>query len=507
MRRPGICVWLLFLSVRLMAIDASVSHSLFYKEDPVKKGVYVPSLEIYWQVNPSSLHFVTTTEKKIVARIRTDIVLSDATGIIKEDHFILQTNPRSKPEDLATLSILELRKYEVTTGSVKVYFRLTDVNDSVSHFVYEDSINVSAEKGKPFYSDLQLLDTFFTLDAKTPFSKNGKQQIPLCADFLDDNKRTLHFYGSLYGLEHVPADHYPLVHRVRIAKKENEGFFADMNSVDTLLTNRTPVILGSFPISKLVSGNYYIVATLQDKFGAMIASRSHFFQRLNLHPEKQVVEKKAAKEMFADTAMEHVTLLDLDKTFLFKYSLAQVRAMLKMLLPVSDPMQTNTINGFLKSPDEMYMRYYIYNYFQAIDAKDPGRAWKEYSEKVLEVNKKFTSQGTAGYETERGFIYLRYGPPTDIITVSNETGSLPYEIWQYNTLTQFTNKKELANALFLFYKPGQMMGDYRLLHSTVTGEMINSSWRMYLYASTNASSSTASGTNPNSRAEQYFSNR
>eukprot|EP01030_Chromulinospumella_sphaerica_P034490 gene34490-biopygen17203 len=122
--------------------------------------------------------------------------------------------------------------------------------------------------------------------------------------------------------------------------------------------------------------------------------------------------------------MEQITVVDLDKSFLAKYNLSQIKAMLKMLLPVSTPMQANTINGFLKKPEEMYMRYFIHNYFQEINPKDPGKAWKEYSEKVKEVNKKFTAAGTAGYETERGFMYLRYGAPTDIITVTGETGAL-----------------------------------------------------------------------------------
>jgi GWxTD domain-containing protein len=198
--------------------------------------------------------------------------------------------------------------------------------------------------------------------------------------------------------------------------------------------------------------------------------------------------------------MEEITVLDLKKTFIGKYTLAQVRAILKMLIPVSDANSINSINGFLKKPDELYMRYFIYNYFAAIDKKNPERAWKEFSDKIREVNKKFSYGGTPGYETERGYTYLRYGAPTDIVTVSNEKGALPYEIWQYNSLRQL-NGKDIPDAVFLFYKPDQMMSDYRMLHSTVSGEMINPSWRTYLY------NGGEGGNNGNSRAEQYIRNR
>jgi GWxTD domain-containing protein len=504
-RQCWIYILLVFVPVYGSAIDASVAKTLFYKPDSVQKQGYRPSLEIYWQVNPRSLHFATNQAKQIVARILTDISLTYSDGSVKDDQFILQTSPRSTPEELADLSVLEIRRYDLKGGPVKISLRMTDMNDTGNKYVFYDSVDAKAELGHPFYSDIQMLDTSVVSATQSPFLKNGRQQIPLCADFLDDNKRMLHYYAELYALGQVPGNSFPLVQRVRLAKKPNESFFDEPSAIDTIRKAGGSHVSGSFPIGKLKSGNYYIVTTLEDKTGYVLASKSHFFQRLNMHPEVTAVQKKIAGDIFKDTAMENVTVLNLDKTFLAKYSFSQLRAILKMLLPVSDPMQTSTINNFLKKPDEMYMRYFVYNYFQAINEKNPAAAWKEYTEKVLEVNKKFSVGGAAGYETDRGFIYLRYGKPTDVVTVSNETGALPYEIWQYNVLTQFSNKKELANALFLFYKSGQMMSDYNLLHSTVTGEIINMNWRRFLYTNTNSSNS--SGVNTNSRAEQFIGNR
>ena len=109
----------------------------------------------------------------------------------------------------------------------------------------------------------------------------------------------------------------------------------------------------------------------------------------------------------------------------------------------------------------------------------------------------FKGHGLSGYETDRGFVYLRYGAPTDVITVENETGTLPYEIWQYNTLTE-TNHKEIADAVFLFYKTNNMTDDFKLLHTNVEGERQNKGWRSYLFINGQG------GTSTNSRAEQYI---
>jgi GWxTD domain-containing protein len=297
---------------------------------------------------------------------------------------------------------------------------------------------------------------------------------------------------------------YPLVQKTTVGRKNNALPLEHFLKTDTIKAGQTIAFSGDFPIAILGSGNYYLNASLETNKHILIAQGSTFFQRLNMHPAKEedlhVSDKKtdtAKKTAVSDTGLESVTYFDLDKTFLAKFSLPQIRSILKMLLPVSDPMGIATINNFLKKPDEMYMRYYIYNRFVAINKDNPGKAWKEFSEKIIDVNKRFNFQGTPGYATERGLIYLRYGAPSDVITVNNETGTLPYQIWQYNTLTQM-NRKEVADVFFLFYKADQMLGDYRLLHSNVTGEPVNTSWRTYLYTNANT------GVNTTTRAEEYI---
>jgi GWxTD domain-containing protein len=489
----------------LLALDASVAHSVFFSPNKPGDKLLTPYVELYWQVNPKTVHFSTNADKMIVGMLKTDIRISKEKGLISEDHFILQTSPRSTVAELATLAVLDKKAYPITGGKITVFIKLTDVNDTLNEFHYTTEFEAAVDSLVPFFSDIALLDTIIRSDVASPFVKNGKQLVPICADFLDDPKRYLSFYTELYHSDAITASRYPLIVKVRVSKKINEAFFDDFSYIDTILKAGNVEVASGFPISKLTSGNYYLNATVEDRLGILICAQNRFFQRLNTHPEKTEIVTKPIKEVFKDTGMEHVTVLNLEKTFLAKYTLSQIRAILKMLLPMCDPMQTNTVNNFLKRPDEMYMRYFVYNYFQDINGKDPEKAWKQYSEIIKTVNKKFTEAGIAGYETDRGFIYIRYGKPSDVITISGETGSLPYEIWQYNTLTQFSNKKELANALFLFYKPSQMMSEYRILHSTVPGEGVNMSWRMYLYATNNAAAN--SGVNMNSRAEQYFGSR
>ncbi len=488
---------LLCFPLHAMAIDATVAHATFFANDPTHGNRFTPSLDIYWQVNPRTLHYVTTPDKTITAHIKADLVFTGDMGLIKEDHFLSSTPPRNNPADLVQNSVFILRHYALPYGNIKIKLTLTDLADSTHPFVYADSISTS-RSDKPFYGSLQLLDTIISSSANTSFSKNNSQQIPLCLNFLDDNKHQLHFYTELYHTNSLSQGDYPIIQKTYISHKEGESPLTKYVRTDTITSSDKQPISGSFLINALESGNYYLNTTLQNSARLTIASASTFFQRMNKNPEQpDSVTKTVAAN---DTGLEHVTVLNLDKTFLHRYDLAQLKAILKMLLPVSDPVGTQAIQGFIRKPDEMYMRYYIYNYFAGINRKDPGEAWKEFSSKVKEVNKRFSESGIPGYETERGFIYLRYGQPTEIINVENEVGALPYEVWQYNVLTQL-NHKDVADAVFLFYKRSEAMSVYRLLHSSVTGEMQNPAWRNYLYVNDQG------GQNGNSRAEQYIGNK
>lgn len=479
-----------------MALDAVVAHTLFYND---RNGKLMPALNIYWQINPNTLHYNTNSDKKIVAGIRTDITFFNDAGVFKRDQYILQTVPRASINEIMQYPIIELRTYDLPEGIVRINIALTDVTDTNNRFAFKDSINISPASGNPFYSGIEFLDTMYESSAQTKFSRDNKQLIPFCTNFFDDNIKRLRYYAELYGMDKVPASNYPLVQTSAVSRNEHEGSYSTLFKNDTFSSPASfAAVHGSFDLASLPSGNYYTRISLQNNAGDIIASSSLFFQRLNKHPYVPPVDTTIKKLTITDTGIQDVKVINLSKTFLAKYNLAQVKAILKMMLPISDKGGKQAINGFLKKPDEVYMRYYIYNYFSALNPAEPGKAWKEFSTKITEVNKKFNTHAVPGYETERGFIYLRYGPPTDVITVENEQDSRPYEIWLYNVLTE-QNGKSRADAVFLFYKQDQILDDYRLLHSNVAGEVQNSQWRSAIRVGTLKNTDT--------RAEQYIGNK
>ncbi|HRO42320.1 MAG TPA: GWxTD domain-containing protein [Flavipsychrobacter sp.] len=486
---------IILLSVLLLGnytakgLQAVVMKNIFYA--PTANQTFTPYLETYWQIDPRSMLF-TKENGAFLGKIKTGIIITNDTGIAKQEHYILATNPVAEGVQLYSQNIMDLRRYELKPGKYRLQITFTDELKPTSQYVYSDSFMVE-EIAAPTLSDIQLIDTIIASDQQNIFLRNGHLQIPLATNFLDEHRKTLHYYAELYRPSNDSSEQF--IYTAFISKKSFDPPVNRLIKKDTLPKAPVQIIEQKFSLNTLSSGNYHLNILVHNDKHQKVSSKSLFFQLLNANPQQLAEENTSGDSATGKTQVETTTYLNLNKSFLGKYTPAQLRAILKMLIPIADPNERTSINGFLKNPDDTYARYFVNNFWTRRNKTNPEAAWKEYAEKVKQVNKLFGSSLLAGYENERGAIYLKYGAPTERIVVNNENNAYPYEVWQYNTLTN------ASNAIFLFYRPGLVTNDYRLLHTTVNGEIRNRNWRANLYI--DGGSSDAS----NSRAEQYIGNR
>ncbi len=490
-------ILILFSSLHAQAIEAVVSHTVFYIPDTGKTATLRPYVELVWEIDPKSLHYVRSAKNTLSSMILTDIVFKNDTGIVREDRYTLQTAPKNTEKELLATNLMKLHRYGLPYGHFTISVKMQDITDTTNRFVYTDSITIAEPGYTPLYSDMQLLDTVYDAKSESVYSRNDKIQVPLPTNFLDNDHHFLRYYFELYKTLDVPKAEYPLVQHTFISQRENESAFPRFSRFDTIKAEKVVPTLGAFKITSLASGNYYVNTVLLNGLHRVVASKALFFQILNTNPEKLPEDTVIASV----PDLENVTVLDLNKTFLSKYSYAQVRAILKMLIPVVDQNGYQTIKGFLKKPDDLYMRYFIYNYFSALNKKDPKAAWEAYTVKVREVNKLFGTSTMTGYETDRGIIYIRHGKPAQRLRIDNEIGTLPYELWVYDGSGQPGVNKKVDAGVFLFYRTSESISDYTLLHSTVPGEIKNPQWRNYLYTNSNNLISAPT------KAEEYINNK
>jgi GWxTD domain-containing protein len=487
MNRWLLCTALsLFCASQAAGIEATMARSVFYR--PEAGSAYSPVLELYWQVNPRSLVYRRASDSTVTAHYYTSIrVLADADTVRKESYII--ATPARVEAAAAQQSLLDLYRTPLPPGKYRAQVTLTEQGFEESTITLTDTFTIESAGATAFLSDVQFLDTFYSADRPNPFTKDGVRAVPLCADFLDDGRNNLHYYAERYGLERIDASRYPLRQRAFISKRPSDPPIHYLQRTDTVGSAVAAAVPQTLNIAALTSGNWVLSVLLEDKDGKAISLARRRFQRLNTTPAE-------VPKLEADTTSNSGTYVNLANTFLSKYKAEQIRAMLKMVLPIADLPERAAINLLLEKPDDLYSRYFLYNFYNRRNAFKPEEAWKAYAERVREVNKLFGSGARPGYETDRGSLYLKYGAPAERILVRAEAGALPYEVWVYEVLP-----KTARTSYFLFYQPAELIGDYRLLHSTVPDEVRNPAWRTLLYPGGRAGGLTGS------RAEQYFGNR
>lgn len=472
------------LSTKVFALEAVVNHAIFYDQ----KGK--PFTEVYWQVNTLSLHYLSDSSGNISAKINTIITLRTDSGIIYQNAYPLYTTPFNPAEGDAP-AVVDIAKAFLPEGLVHIELTLYENGHRDKDFHYSDTIRIVPHK-TAFYSSLQLLDTSFKSNSYGAFAKNGYQQLPRSLNFYDEGQQRLNVYHELYQTSSIPSLEYPLIQTTWISRTKAGGGMQSLEFKDTI-AKPEPFLnfRHSFSLASLASGNYFVNASIRGKADTQLATVSSFFQLLNKNPVA-IVDTEKSTETEDDNSAG--TILNLGRTFVAKYNMPQLRAILKMMIPTASPSDLNTINGFLAKPDELYIRYFVYNHFALENKNDPEKAWKAFTARVREANKYYSAGGKMGYETDRGKVYLRFGEATEVVSVPNESGAQPYEIWRYNAGGEIKTA-----ALFLFYSPPSAIGSMILLHSTVPGQKFNPNWRSELYTLGHSSGTL------NSRAEQYFS--
>ncbi len=109
--------------------------------------------------------------------------------------------------------------------------------------------------------------------------------------------------------------------------------------------------------------------------------------------------------------------------------------------------------------DEAMLRFYTAYWLGAPEQR------REFEERCEETNR-FTSVLKESWRTDRGRVYVIYGPPDDIESVLFQGEQVPYEIWFYYGG---------GNERFVFADRSGT-GDYEQVFSTIEGEVSYTNW-------------------------------
>ncbi len=446
---------LLLPAVHLLGIGVSIA--------PVSYQVEGESLlELNFQFDGKSLQYDTIfggKEPSFRAAIEVTTLFRQGDSIIQFDRYKLNFSPDTQKRDF-----LDIRSYVLKAGKYSLEIEFIDANDPNNSYLHqEDLVIKEINDSNAAISGIKLLSRLGgSIDnADENFVKNGVIMEPLPHHFHNRSLNTLSCYLELYQLAAI--DIKPLVLRTEIFSRKGKNWEEELTTYQKIESySDVEPIAKKIDISTLPSNTYKLKISVIDGDKKEWLQTSTVFVQSNPEIDSQLKEKLLSGEI---------------DNFFEKMDEEEIEYAIRAVAMKAGGDDQLTINNILNKEDYESMRDYLFRYWIDQDPIQPEAAFDRFMRLIDALDQKFYSAFRNGFETDRGMIYLRYGPPTRVITRENDQGAVPYEIWAYDRV----DVNNQVDVKFVFYNPSLAGDSFILLHSNARNEVRNPQWLGEIY--------------------------
>lgn len=427
-------------------------------------------VETYLSVVGNSVQYKKNANGKFQAQVEVGILFSQ-NGAIKASRKLMLMSPEladtaNKP------NFMDVQRISLEPGEYEFEQMVTDKVANGKTLTARRKLVVDYPAGKVNVSDIELLESYAKAESPGPMTKNGIDLKPYMADFYyPADVKELQFYAEIYNSKAVLGENEKFVVNSFLEGYEQRNPILQFSSMKKETTATVNVLLSKFNIEQLPSGNYNLVVEVRNKSNEVVAFKKVFFQRSNKGA-------KVTADILAGVTVEN--------TFASRMNSRDTLAeFLRCLRPICSESEKLFLDNQLKAADVKLMQQFFYTFWKNRSAHAPEEAWRKYHADVQAVNAKFSTFNYKGYETDRGRVYLQYGPPDKREESPSEPNAYPYEIWIYYKLEDKSRlNPNQTNKQFIFYNPEISTNNYRILHSDALGETKDSRWEMKLHKRT-----------------------
>lgn len=411
-------------------------------------------------------------EGGLMGELAVRMAIKSNDSIVASDAFRLQT-PVMK--DSVIEDFYDLRRFPLKPGNYTFEIELQDLNAEGNSVKASKPIVIENFKNSTFISDIQVSEEVTRGNGTSVFYKSGYDLIPRLSTFYPQELTTLPVYLELYNTALLGDSVFGL-----------KQFITDMNGkeVENFTTftrhkvSEVVPVLRPVDITALPTGKYSLEYAIIRRDMSEVVKKAYEFERSN-----DVMAEIDPAKILIDPAFQ--TSIPEDSVGFY----------LASLIPMSQHSEIKSILEILKKKDNELARKHIQGFWVATSGTKYYSEWLKYKAQVQLVQKVYATNFQAGYETDRGRVYLQYGAPSSIVQKEVSSNEYPYEIWQYNKIGKFSNKR------FIFYNPDLVNNAYRLLHSDMIGELKNASWPLML---NKRNSTNGNVDDPNANVQQSF---
>ncbi len=445
------------------AFSQNIKAYLFYNSFYTPENG--PFLETYLSVAAQSIRFVANENGKYQGTVDITMMFKQNDQVIDFKKYDLYS-PEIEDTTQSQFNFIDQQRFVLPNGTYDFELLIADKNKEMLPIVMSRPLIIHYPPDTVNISGIELVESFAPSTSLNVLAKSGYDLVPYVSNFYPETVDRLIFYSEVYNTEKVlgAGDKFLVTYYIESFETENPvAEFVRIKREDTRSVN---VLFNEFDISRLPTGNYNLVIEIRNKQNELMTSNQLFFQRSN--PSMQLDVRDFAN-------------LDLENTFVTRITNRDTLAeFIKTLYPISTQLEKTFAQTNIKTGDLATLQRYFLSFWLTRDPYQPENEWIKYKEEVDKANASFRTRTKKGYETDRGRVYLQYGPPNAISESYYEPNAYPYEIWHYYQLKNQRNKK------FVFFSREISTNDFELIHSDAVGELANYQWQFVIHERGNA---------------------
>ena len=413
-----------------------------------------PYIETNISILASSVNFTKIANGKFQAsvKVRVRFYIQKEELKSQETYNLLSTIVADTSK--LQFQFIDQKRYPLGNGDYTIKLSLSDNNDSLNTVSLKEDFKIDFPAELISFSDIALLESYTKEQNNSVYSRNGYTLTPMVDNFYPTNIHQLKFYNEIYNTQILaPNEQFLLSYYLEFDGGAKLNTFIQQQKISA---KNVIINLGEFDITELQSGNYNLVIELRNKMNEVIAYKKCYFQRSN---------KSLGKDL------EAVTSLTINNSFAANYTLSQMKDHIACLKPISTQNELAYEKTLLANLELNQMKQFLVYFWTKRNPADAANAWSNYELEVQKVNNSYGSKINKGYDTDRGYIYLKYGAPNVVRTSDMNVRAFPYEIWRFYKIGTFSNKR------FVFFSPDNLKNEMVLLHSDMFGERYDPQWK------------------------------
>ncbi len=441
-------LWVLLLPGGLVMVNAQDNIRMFLDYARFRYDDRDTYLEIYYMLYDVSEAETFSVENISLTFSLSDIIRDSTLATSQLDISLTNSNGfnLSKAKGSVIKTVLPPSKYKI-----KMVRKAVDGSgiDSLSReFTVKPFI---AEK--ILLSDLELCANILTnsTNKKGLFYKNTMEVIPNPMRTYGSAVSQLYYYSEIYNLKSANTDEEV---DVEIAIVDLKGNVQAHKQYKRKKAYESLVEQGMFDVSGLKNGLYTIVFIVKDPHNDYsVYTRNNFYV---INSSEELAETRDFMALFAQSDYFSMAEPRIDEKFDQAIYIAS--------------QEERDIYAQLSELENK--RFFLFKFWFDREVHNPGLE-KEYYQRVEYANENFRFYNNMGWKSDRGRVHVIYGFPDQVLRHPLNPDARPFVVWFYHDLE--------GGARFLFVDESGFR-DYKLMSSTMRGEIYDPSWDELLYS-------------------------